>query len=121
MGGRVLCVWRENTRGHMATKKTATKKKTTAKKKVAKRTPVAVVAAAPVAEVEPKKKRKKSYTKKRLTALLDLMLAQFAEQLEGKPLSYSAADGLRMMQMRENAEPERPTEVKVGWVEEPRP
>ncbi|HEY3439871.1 MAG TPA: hypothetical protein VGK29_03935 [Paludibaculum sp.] len=102
----------------MATKKTAAKKKTAVKKTVAKKAAVAVTE--PVAEAEPKK-RKKTYTKKRLTALLDLMLMQFAEQLSGKPLSYSAADGLRMMQMRENAEPERPTEVKVGWVEEPRP
>ena len=67
------------------------------------------------------KARKRTYTKKRLTALLDLMLTQFAEQLSGRPLSYSAGDGLKMMQMRESAEPERPTEVKVGWVEETRP
>jgi hypothetical protein len=95
----------------MATKKTAAKKKTVTKK--------AVAAAAVVTEAAPKT-RKKTYTKKRLTALLDQMLTQFAEQLSGKPLSYSAGDGLKMMQMRENAEPERPTEVKVGWVEDPR-
>lgn len=93
----------------MATKKAAAKKKRVTKKAVA----AAVTAAEP-------KKRKKTYTKKRLTALLDEMLTQFAEQLSGKPLSYSAGDGLKMMQMRENAAPERPTEVKVGWVEDSR-
>ena len=107
----VLCVRRESTRGQMAIKKTTAKKKTVAKK--------AMVVAEVVTETAPKP-RKKTYTKKRVTALLDQMLTQFAEQLSGKPLSYSAADGLKMMQMRENAEPERPTEVKVGWVEEPR-
>jgi len=101
----------------MATKKAvAKKKKPVAKKKVV---PAVAVVVAPV-EVAPKP-RKRTYTKKRLTALLDQMLTQFAEQMSVKPLSYSAGDGLKMMQMRENAEPERPTEVKVGWVEEPRP
>jgi len=97
----------------MATKKTAAKKKT-----VQKKAAVAVVEA--VTPGAAPKKRKTTYTKKKLTALLDQMLAQFAEQLTGKPLTYSAGDGLKLMQMRENAEPERPTEVKVGWVEEPR-
>ena len=89
-------------------------KKAPAKKAAAKK----VEAAAALEKAA--KARKRTYTKKRLTALLDLMLTQFAEQLGGKPLSYTAGDGLKMMQMRDNAEPERPTEVKVGWVEEPR-
>lgn len=115
----------------MATNKATVKKKTTKKKAVVVTAAVAkgarVVAAGVVAgagaavtaEAAPKTK-KRIYTKKRLTALLDVMLTQFADQLSGKPLSYSAGDGLKMMQMREHAEPERPTEVKVGWVEEPR-
>jgi hypothetical protein len=98
------------------TKKTATKKKAVTKRAVV----AARVAPEAAAEAAPKQ-RKRTYTKKRLTALLDQMLMQFAEQMSVKPLTYSAGDGLKMMQMRENAEPERPTEVKVGWVEEPRP
>jgi hypothetical protein len=97
----------------MATKKKAATKKRAVTKK-------AVVAAAVAAEAAPKKRRK-TYTKRQLTLLLDQMLMQFAEQMATKPLTYTAGDGLRLMQMRENAAPERPTEVKVGWVEEPRP
>ena len=104
----------------MATKKAiAKKKKPVVKKAMVKKT--AVPAAAVPTVKAARKPRKKTYTKKQLTGLLDQMLAQFAEQLTGKPLTYSAGDGLKMMQMRENAEPERPTEVKVGWVEESRP
>ncbi len=90
-------------------------------KRAVKKTVAKKAAGGPAKPEAPPKLRKRVYTKQRLTALLDQMLSQFAEQLAGKPLSYSAGDGLKMMQMRENAEPERPTEVKVGWVEEPRP
>ena len=89
--------------------------------KAARLAKAAAVADGVTGEAAAPKTRKRMYTKQRLTALLDVMLTQFADQLCGKPLSYSAGDGLKMMQMREHAEPERPTEVKVGWVEEPRP
>ncbi len=95
----------------------ATKKKAATQKKPVVKAAVAAAAVAEAAEAL----RTQAYTTKQLTALLDQRRMQVAEQMAAKALTYTAGDGLRLMQMRENAEPERPTEVKVGWVEEPRP
>jgi hypothetical protein len=63
------------------------------------------------------KRRPRTFSEKRLRALLTTMLDQFSEQVTEKGVSYTNGDGFRLMQMMESLGLAKPSDVKVEWVE----
>lgn len=95
----------------------ATLKKTT--KKAVSKAPGAPrkSAAAKTADAKSAKKQRKSFTEKRLRALLQTMLEQFSQQVAEGGNSYTNGDGFKLMQMMESLGLTKPSDVKVEWVE----
>lgn len=62
----------------------------------------------------PKKRR---FRVKQMRQLLDQMLAQFAEQVEDANVSLSLNDAFKLFQLKESVDTEKPSSVKVEWVE----
>ncbi|QOY89314.1 hypothetical protein [Paludibaculum fermentans] len=77
---------------------------------------VAPVAVKPVEEAQ-KTPRKRRFRAKQMRQLMDRMLVQFAEQVEDESMSFSVNDAFKLIQLRESVEPEKPSSVKVEWVE----
>ncbi|WP_321474491.1 hypothetical protein [uncultured Paludibaculum sp.] len=82
--------------------------------------PVAEAAAsvpAKPAEEAPKTVKKRKFRARQMRQLVDRMLVQFAEQVEDEHVSFSVNDAFKLIQLRESVEPEKPSSVKVEWVE----
>lgn len=62
-------------------------------------------------------KRKARLDKKKLGAMVDRMLLQLAEQVEGGECKITTSEGVRLIQLRESLGLEKPSAVKVEWVE----
>lgn len=62
-------------------------------------------------------KRKVKLDKKKLGAMVDRMLLQLAEQVEEGECKISTSEGVRLIQLRESLGLEKPSSVKVEWVE----
>ncbi|MGC4052225.1 MAG: hypothetical protein QM757_23055 [Paludibaculum sp.] len=76
----------------------------------------ATEAVKPAEEVQ-KPARKRRFRAKQMRQLVDRMLVQFAEQVEDESVSFSVNDAFKLIQLRESVEPEKPSSVKVEWVE----
>lgn len=63
------------------------------------------------------KKRTTKLDKKKLGEMVDKMLLQLAEQVEEGECKITTSEGVRLIQLREALGLERPSEVKVEWVE----
>lgn len=61
--------------------------------------------------------RKRRFRAKQMRQLLDQMLAQFAEQVEDANVSLSLNDAFKLFQLKESVDTEKPSSVKVEWVE----
>lgn len=120
---------------HMATKKTA--KKSTAKKTVRKRPQGKKVApgsgkreereqevqeaAGPEAAAAAKKTTGRKFSKKKLERMVDKMLLQLADQVEEGGCKITTSEGMKLIQLRESLGIDRPSSVKVEWVEPKEP
>lgn len=67
----------------------------------------------PAAKVQ----KKRRFRARQMRQLLDRMLVQFAEQVEDEHVSFSLNDAFKLFQLKESVEPERPSTVRVEWVE----
>jgi hypothetical protein len=63
------------------------------------------------------RKRTVRLDKKKLGAMVDRMLLQLAEQVEEGECKISTSEGVRLIQLRESLGLEKPSAVKVEWVE----
>jgi hypothetical protein len=62
-------------------------------------------------------KRTSKLDKKKLGEMVDKMLLQLAEQVEGGECKITTSEGVRLIQLREALGLDRPSAVKVEWVE----
>lgn len=70
----------------------------------------------PKAKAAPRK-RKVKLDKKKLGEMVDKMLMQLAEQVEEGECKITTSEGVRLIQLREALGLDRPSTVKVEWVE----
>ena len=63
------------------------------------------------------RKRTSKLDKKKLGEMVDKMLLQLAEQVEGGECKITTSEGVRLIQLREALGLDRPSAVKVEWVE----
>lgn len=63
------------------------------------------------------RKRTTKLDKKKLGQMVDKMLLQLAEQVEGGECKITTSEGVRLIQLREALGLDRPSTVKVEWVE----
>ncbi len=63
------------------------------------------------------KKRLTKLDRKKLGAMVDRMLMQLAEQVEGGECKITTSEGVRLIQLREALGLDKPSKVKVEWVE----
>ncbi|MGB9609757.1 MAG: hypothetical protein ACPL7M_02200 [Bryobacteraceae bacterium] len=69
-------------------------------------------------EAAPVKKRTvKKLDRKKLSAMVDKMLLQLAERVEEGDCRITTSEGMKLIQLREALGLERPSKVKVEWVE----
>jgi len=101
-----------------ATRKTAQGSKTPLKPKATKTAAKAKEGnRGEAARKEGASKRKVKLDKKKLGAMVDRMLLQLAEQVEEGECKISTSEGVRLIQLRESLGLEKPSAVKVEWVE----
>ena len=55
--------------------------------------------------------------RKKLSAMVDKMLLQLAEQVEEGECKITTSEGMKLIQLRESLGLDRPSMVKVEWVE----
>jgi|YNPMSStandDraft_1061717.scaffolds.fasta_scaffold00931_13 hypothetical protein len=55
--------------------------------------------------------------RKKLSAMVDKMLLQLAEQVEEGECKITTSEGMKLIQLRETLGLDRPSAVKVEWVE----
>ncbi|MBI4893428.1 MAG: hypothetical protein HY821_22595 [Acidobacteria bacterium] len=104
----------------MATKKTTTKKmarKTAAKKSAGGSGAPAKAARPASAEQPPKKPAARQFSDKKLRAMLNMLLNQYADQVKEGGVKLTPSEGFRLMQLQETMGLIKPTGVKVEWVE----
>lgn len=102
------------------TKKAARKRPQPGKgeRKAAAKPKAATEAAAQGAEKTAKKKRTaRKLDRKKLGAMVDRMLLQLAERVEEGECTITTSEGVKLIQLREALGLERPSAVKVEWVE----
>lgn len=69
-------------------------------------------------EAAPARKRTvKKLDRKKLSAMVDRMLLQLAERVEQGDCRITTSEGMKLIQLREALGLERPSKVKVEWVE----
>lgn len=108
-----------------ATRKTAQPAKApgrTARKTAVKRTEEVTAVGPEAGEEKPKakaapRKRAKKLDKRKLGEMVDKMLLQLAEHVEEGECKITTSEAVRLIQLREALGLEKPSAVKVEWVE----
>lgn len=103
-----------------ATRKTAQRRETLLERKARATKTAAKAKEAGSGEARKKTgatKRAVKLDKKKLGAMVDRMLLQLAEQVEEGECKISTSEGVRLIQLRESLGLEKPSSVKVEWVE----
>lgn len=72
---------------------------------------------APAPEPAAKKRGRRKLDRKRLGELVDKMLLQLAERVEEGEFRITTSEGMKLIQLREVLGLDRPSKVKVEWVE----
>lgn len=65
----------------------------------------------------PKKRSLPRLDRRKLSAMVDRMLLQLAEQVEEGTCKITTSEGMKLIQLRESLGLERPSTVRVEWVE----
>lgn len=65
----------------------------------------------------PKKRISRRLDRRKLSAMVDRMLLQLAEQVEEGACKITTSEGVKLIQLRESLGLERPSTVRVEWVE----
>lgn len=65
----------------------------------------------------PKKRSLQKLDRRKLSAMVDRMLLQLAEQVEEGTCKITTSEGMKLIQLRESLGLERPSTVRVEWVE----
>jgi hypothetical protein len=68
-------------------------------------------------EKAPRKRTARKLDRKKLSAMVDKMLLQLAERVEEGECTITTSEGVKLIQLREALGLERPSAVKVEWVE----